>query len=112
MCFLCSGKKKEEEEDWKNQWRYLVEEPVVPTKMTTDTLVLSNVVTREDGTRIITEPDGTRRVEHYDGEATMGDWLLLFASFVLCLCFLPHTPTHSPTHPHAHTSPRFLLQAR
>ena len=42
----------------------------MPTKMTTDTLVLSNVVAREDGTRIITEPDGTRRVEHYDGEKT------------------------------------------
>ena len=54
-------------EEWRKQWRYLVEEPSVVTKMTTDTLVLSKVVERKDGTRIITEPDGTRRVEHYDG---------------------------------------------
>ena len=57
--------------EWQEQWRYLVEEPPIETKMTTDTLVLSKVVQREDGTRIITEPDGTRRVEHHDGTIIM-----------------------------------------
>lgn len=42
----------------------MVEKPPVVSTMTTDTLVLSKVVVRSDGTRIITEPDGTRRVEH------------------------------------------------
>ena len=58
-------------EKWREQWRYLVEEPPIATTMTTDTLVLSRVVTRMDGTRIITEPDGTRRVEHHDGTVIM-----------------------------------------
>jgi hypothetical protein len=48
-------------EEWKKQWRYVVEESPIQTNMTTDSLVLSRIVEREDGTRIITEPEGTRR---------------------------------------------------
>ena len=90
--------------------------------MTTDTLVLSNVVAREDGTRIITEPDGTRRVEHYDGEtlvhsddgggggggtdigSSLACCFFSLASCFFCLAFFSsHTlSTHSP---HTSTSP-------
>jgi hypothetical protein len=49
----------------------MVESPPIVSSMTTDTLVLSKVVVRNDGTRIITETDGTRRVEHHDGTVIM-----------------------------------------
>jgi len=93
--------------------------------MTTDTLVLSNVVAREDGTRIITEPDGTRRVEHYDGEKTVhsnggggggtdiGSSLACcffsLASCFFCLAFF--SPTHFPHTSHLSSS-LCLSQAR
>ena len=50
-----------------DMYRFLLEEPAVAVEMATDTLVLSRVETRTDGTKIITEPDGTRRVEHHEG---------------------------------------------